>query len=379
MTRTPWRRRIVWGLAGAVTLGSVCATGAVRHLRATSLLLDAIGYDPLGVTRLFTHPLAEERVEVLQVAGRAVRARSYGPRDDDAAPGVVLFHGIHHLGIDEPRFRRMARALAGAGFRVLTPELVELHDYRIEPASTDTIAHSIVAHARATRGKVGAWGISFGGGLLLIAATRPEVREALAYVVTLGAHSDLTRVARYYSGQPVFAPDGTPAVVPPHPYGARVLLHAYVERLFDAQSAPLARRALRLYVEDRFEQARAAARSVGGAARDALLRLLDGDARSLERDLTLISEGEQERWAEVSPHGKVQQLQVPTFLLHGAQDSVIPSLETYHLAAEVPPAVLRRVLVTPVLGHADPNQDLPATAYGALVSFISDILRVAGP
>lgn len=373
------RRPVSWGLAGAVAIGSYCAPGALRQLRAVGVLLGAIGVeDPSGLTRWVMRPVQPGQEQTLELGGRHVRALSYQPVGKRGAPGIVLLHGIHHLGIDEPRFCRMARALAGAGFHVLTPELAELHDYRIEPASIDTIAGCVRLHARATSGKVGAWGISFAGGLLLLAATRPGVQDDLAYAVTVGSHSDLTRVIQYYAGEVVRDPQGAAPLVAPHPYGARVLLHAYVERFFSGASVPLARRALRAYVEDRFEAARRDAAQLPADDRQRLQRLIDGDAGAIAHELKHVAADHAAELAAVSPRGRLRELRTPTFLLHGLEDSVIPSLETRHLADDVPRAALRRVLVTPVLGHADLSQQLPWRVYLELVQFTAAVLAANG-
>ncbi|RYG81504.1 hypothetical protein EON77_07675, partial [bacterium] len=58
-----------------------------------------------------------------------------------AAPraALVLVHGVQYLGIHEPRLVRFARSLASEGVLVVTPELPELADYRIDPRSIDRI------------------------------------------------------------------------------------------------------------------------------------------------------------------------------------------------------------------------------------------------
>src|ERR1700680_3340383 len=53
----------------------------------------------------------------------SVRSRLYVPRGVAHPQGMVLVHGIHHLGIDEPRLMNFARAAASNGFSVLTPEV----------------------------------------------------------------------------------------------------------------------------------------------------------------------------------------------------------------------------------------------------------------
>jgi pimeloyl-ACP methyl ester carboxylesterase len=368
---------VTWGLVGAVALSGFGLPVLARHLRAVGVLLGAIGVaDPSGLTQRFRHPLREREL-VLRFPGCETRARSYAPSDLSDPRGVLLLPGVHHLGVDEPRFRRMARALAGAGFSVLTPELHELSNYRIGPDTIDTIGACAQYHAEQTGGPVGAWGISFGGGLLLLAATRSGSRPPFAYLVSVGAHHDLMRLARYYVGLPVAGPDGKPPNVEPHPYGARVMVHAFVDGLFRPESVAVARQALRFYVEDRFAEARSAGARLAGEDGIRLRRLIDGKKAEIAGDLMRMVDLHKGELEPISPRGQLAALTVPTFLLHGTLDSVIPSLETEYLVREVPAYALRRALVTPVLGHADLSEKLPWRDYLDLVRWTAAVLAVA--
>jgi pimeloyl-ACP methyl ester carboxylesterase len=79
--------------------------------------------------------------------------------------------------------------------------------------------------------------------------------------------------------------------------------------------------------------------------------------------------------AAVSPHEKLSRLRVPVFLLHGADDDVIPPAETLWLARDIPPAELRRVLVSSALHHVDTNLGANWPADLKLVSFMAAVIR----
>src|SRR5579862_9554483 len=107
----------------------------VGRLRAVSLLMRfSEAKVASGVWAVGTRPFVEDDGELVAPSG-PVRVRRYVPEGMPDAPGLVILHGVHRLGIDEPRLIRFARSLAGAGLRVLTPELRELADYRVDPVS----------------------------------------------------------------------------------------------------------------------------------------------------------------------------------------------------------------------------------------------------
>ena len=155
------------------------------------------------------------------VAGAVLSARR--PRRG----ALLLIPGIHSMGIDEPRLhgarerpRRQRRAGDDAG-------AARSERYRITPQSTDVIEDAVAWMARqhdlAPDGRVGIVGISFAGGLSIVAAGRPSIRDKVAYVLSFGGHGDLPRVMRYLAtGEELPAPGVE--THPPHDYGVAVIL-----------------------------------------------------------------------------------------------------------------------------------------------------------
>jgi dienelactone hydrolase len=63
--------------------------------------------------------------------------------------------------------------MASCGIRVLTPELPGIKDYHVSKDSVRTIGESAKWLAAQTGGPVGVMGLSFAGGLALVAAADP--------------------------------------------------------------------------------------------------------------------------------------------------------------------------------------------------------------
>ena len=114
---------------------------------------------------------------------------------------MLLVPGVHAAGVDEPRLVQFARDLASVRHTVLTAELPDLTQYRITPRTTDMIEDAALwlsqQRALAPDGRVGMMGISFAGGLSIVAASRPSLRDRVAFVMSFGGHGDLPRTLRY--------------------------------------------------------------------------------------------------------------------------------------------------------------------------------------
>jgi dienelactone hydrolase len=354
--------------------------GLDRHLRAASLLLrfqapeqPATGFAAYGAVPV----TVEDRS--IAAEGGPIRARLYRPEGVGGAPGLVLVHGVHRQGIDERRLGELARVLASAGVTVLTPEVQALTEYHVDPRSAATIGRAATAlAAEVGRQRVGVMGISFGGGLSLVAAADPALGARIAFVVTVGAHHDLRRVARWYGGEPIFGPGGESPGVEPHPYGAGALIYATLDDFFAPADLPAARAILGLVLAGERDEARARLGELserGRAEMERIFRRREDEALRA-RYLGVMDRREDELLA-ASPAGRLSAFAKPVFLLHGEGDPIVPSTEALWLAAELPEEAVEGRLVTPFLRHAEQAAAPSARDRWALVQFMSEVLAAA--
>jgi len=349
---------------------------ADSHLRAVSVLVRLSKPGATGfLTRFANHPVKEEEGTV-ETAQGTLRYRMYLPVDVAHPPGVVLLHGIHRAGIDEPRLINFGRTLADAGIEVMTPELADLADYRVSPRTIDTIG--LAAQALCTKMKqpaVGVAGVSFAGGLALLAAARPEYRDNIGLVLAVGAHDDMTRVAHFFAANMIEKPDGSSVAFRAHEYGVLVLAYSHLEHFFSPRDVPLARDALHAQLWEQPDAAQKAAlmSRAGRQTFDTLLHHRELLQQTFFREI----DRHRDEMQAVSPHGRIGDLQTRVYLLHGSSDSVIPASETLWLAKEVPPPQLRAVLISPAMNliHVDGQRGVPMMEEWALVDFMAQVLR----
>jgi hypothetical protein len=350
----------------AVTLLFGGAWIAAPYVSAAAFVLDLS-----GSTSQVRHWLP---VRVQEVATRDVpvptrygniAARLYTPRSPDGR-SVIVFPGVHAGGVDEPRLAAFSRRLAGTGVKVLSVPLPELRRYRITPVSTDMIEDAIGwfgdNRALVADGRVDVAGVSFAGGLVLVAAGRPTLAGKVRTIVSLGGYADLPRVMTYLcTGR---LPDGT--MQRPHDYGVMVILLAAIPKLVPADQVELTRDAVLAFLDassfESMDRTRAAAlfadaRRMAAAAPDPARTLL-----TLVNDRNVASVGPQllpyieelGGAAALSP-ARSPATRAAVFLVHGLADNVIPSAESPLLADYLRRSGNERVhwLLTPLLSHAD--------------------------
>src|SRR6185312_15299517 len=140
------RKKLHWKyLIGGFAFLAICfaALNYLRYdLRAYSLLTRFVDPSASGILcDLETRPVSAQELSIPTPSG-FVPARLYLPAGVAHPPGMIVVHGIHHLGFDEPRLMSFARAASGSGYAVLTPEVQALADYHVDAASIATIGES---------------------------------------------------------------------------------------------------------------------------------------------------------------------------------------------------------------------------------------------
>lgn len=343
-------------------------------LRAVGLLLRV--KDPQSrLARLDAEKVTATPFSV--TSGAAIDGRIYRPQGVENPPGIVLVHGVHRLGPDDPRLVRLAEAFAATGLVVFTPRIVPFTEYRLAPEAIAAIGAAASGLRRDVGRPVGVVGISFAGGMALISATDPRFAPDIGFVVALGAHHDLERISIFFATDRILLPAGALKSQESDQYGALVLIYADVERFFDPPDRAGAREAIRLWLGERWDEARAVSKTLSPSAHASLERLFRHEREGVRDRLVTEIYCHAEDLEKVSPRGKLAAIRVPVFLIHGVGDKVIPTSETEWLAREIPPQYLRRVLITPVLSHADLKQDIDVWEYWNGVQFMRDVLVAA--
>lgn len=346
------------------------------HLRAAGLLLRIQDPNQAGIlARISTYTVTESLTEVVTPSGK-IHARLYLPVGVAGAPGMVIVHGVHHLGIEEPRLVRFARAMAASGIRVLTPELAALADYQVDSNSVALIGYSARRLSSDVGQKVGVLGLSFAGGLSLLAASDPKYEPYIRFVISVGAHDDLERVSGFLISNTIARPDGTILQMAAHEYGPLVLIYSHAEDFFPPADLPVAHNALRLLLWEKVDESKKESERLSGPSRQKMEFLYKHDPAALNGEMKQAIARHQAEMSPVSPHRHLGSLHVPVLLLHGAADNVIPPSELLWLQKDVPHEYLINALISPAISHVSMEGEPSLSDKFHLVHFMAQMLQL---
>ena len=318
-----------------------------------------------------------------------VEAQFYRP-EGRARRSVLLIPGVHSMGIAEPRLTALAQDLAGSGIAVMTMALPDLMGYQITARSADVIEDAVAWMAGqpdlAPDGRVGLIGISFAGGLSIVAAGRPSIRDKVAYVVSFGGHGDLGRVLHYLAtGEAVQAPGVV--TIPPHDYGVAVILYAAADRVVPPEQVMGLRAGIGTFLlasqltlvdmkqaNATFAKAREMVKELPEPSATYLTYVNDRNVQALGP--ILVPHLGMQADPAASPERAASVPAAPVFLLHGDEDTVIPAAESVVLGNYLrSKGVDTRVLLSPIITHAELDRSAAAAETWKLVAFWADILN----
>jgi len=391
--------RIIRWLVAAVALAAlVLVVRPYAHGLSFVIRAADMGGAAGRLARLDTVAIATRDIAIPTTRG-AMRARVYEPNRSRRV--ALLTSGLHPSGIDEPRLVRLARQIAASGVAVVTPDIPELSRFEITPAITDAIEESgrwlAVESGLAADHRVALMGISFSGGLSIVAAARPSLAGRVAYVFALGGHDDLPRVLRYLctGREPRPSPkvrlasdagENDTFVLPPHDYGVAVILLSIADRLVPAAQVERLRAGVRQYLwasaldggvdkaraPAEFEAVRAYDRTLPEPSATLLRYVVERDVVHLgARLLPVLGSHGASPWLSVSKSPKPT---APVFLLHGLADNVVPPIESEYLAEDLRGHAPVRLLLSGLISHAEADRPAHADDVVQLAGFWGDLL-----
>jgi dienelactone hydrolase len=379
MPSSPQKSRLLaWALLLVPVLVALLYPVAQNYLRAASLLSRISDPDAKGwIANYDVHPV-DTRDETFEFNGKPTPARMYSPRGVSFAPGIVVVHGMHELGINEPRLVSFARSLAASGFFVMTPQLQGIADYRVEAESAAVIGTAAQVFARQLEvPSVGVLGISFSGGLAVVAATDPQYSSSIAWIATVGAHYDLAHVLHFFATGEAERPDGSFEKLTPHEYGPLIVVLDRPADFFPAEDAAKASEAIKLVLADEGKKSEALTAQMTPAGQEIMQRIYHKQLDSFRQAILGEIEKDREQLAAASPAGRLSFLHAPVLLLHGSDDTVIPPTELLWLQQRVPQEYLDGALVSPAISHVEVEHKANLREQFALVHWMEKLIRLA--
>ena len=270
--------------------------------------------------------------------GLQYQANLYQPGEQPLA-GIVLVPGAAKDGKDDPRLMALATTLSRSRFIVLVPDIPNLRELKVQAQDSQTITaaftYLISLPEFPAEGKAGIGAFSYAVGPAILAALKPEVREKVNFVLSVGGYYDVEQVITFFTTG-YYQNKNEWQFLEPNEYGKWVFVLSNVEHLTDPVD------------QENFIKIAQRKMNYPNADIDDLVTDLTAEASSIlnllqnqntELVVNLISKLPDDIHAELTAlnlsNKDLSQLKARLILLHGTDDNIIPYTESISLANAV--------------------------------------------
>lgn len=306
-------------------------------------------------------PVARTEVEVPKIK---TTVQIFRP-DRKTHATLILVPGLHPRGIHDERFQSFAISCAESGFLVVAPDIIEFRRFQITPNAVELISKLVqalptIVPAESLR-NTGLLGISYGGGPVLVAASRKEVKDKIQFIVCIGGYFNLLHAMEYsVTGK---HRKGWTSPPPAHQWGRMIFALNHLEYLAPPTDAPLLHQILMLHLNLKEQEAKEYEQGLSSHGKEFLNEVLNGLSDSEMHRFRKMLEIHEEVSQDLSPELAISDLSpdLRVYLLHGPGDSLIPSAETEELIDALRKEHHAKMdsLITLSLNHVDPAQKDP--------------------
>ena len=288
-------------------------------------------------------------------------------------PGWVAVGGVSRMGRYHPQLVRFSQALASTGAAVLVPAVPEWRNLEVSPSVIGpTLRGSIDAlreRPEVRPERFGAIGFSFGAPGLAIAASRDELAEDIAGIVLFGGYHSLTRTMEcMLTGRHEW--EGVDYGLSPDPYGRWVVASNHLTSVPGCEDAGDVADALRTLASAASEQRISAWEPYHDPMIEALRSTIPASRRRLFDCFATPTTAPRPDSAEcldiarrlaeacrrndplLEPGESLQDVEVPTQVIHGHGDRLVPFTEAFRLMEGVRGHVRRGATVTRLFNHS---------------------------
>lgn len=283
---------------------------------AVLLLPDVFPSAPIDPLNLVT-PVPRETDSTLPYAAGTINVRIFHPSNAGRHAGVLLLLGAGELPREDLGVR-FAQALARSGVVVMLPESTGLVNEQMSRAEIDGLVQSydlLDSQSDVDPARTGIIGLSAAGGLAIVAAAQPALRDRVRVVTSLGGYYDASALVVDVASRSIDV-DGQIRPWEPEQRTIDVIHNALGS---DDLPAGVSR-----------EQAQAQVQSLPPAAR--------------------------QRLADISPSTYLSEVRAHLYLLHDTDDTFIPFTQTRALARAAPPGVVQRDTEFSIFAHVVPDR-----------------------
>ena len=252
---------------------------------------------------------------------------------------IIIFPGASPFAEKHPGLINLASIIAKLGFQVYIPRVPPLKKLNISEINIDWFAHAykqILCRDEIDPNNVTVTGISYGGSLLLNSSldsrmNNPKPKSLLiygsAYEIDTGLDFLLTGKLNH---------NNKTIHITPNEWGITVILHNYLKNIDVGFDTKAIREVISCRIEDNFEELDKLKNNLNSHDREFINNVLNATYnKEIENIVKKIIYQERDNLQKISPKTFSNKIDNKVFIMHGANDSMVPFTESTKMAKDI--------------------------------------------
>ena len=288
------------------------------------------------------------------------RLRIFKPKKPNKTT-FILFPGASPFAEEHPGMIGLATTIMNLGYNVFIPRIPPLKSLSIKSENVEWFAKAydeIINRNDVDKTNVTIIGISFGGSLLLKATLDERIklnppRSMLMYGSCFDLESGLNFLL---SGE--IEHNGKIAHIPPNDWGLTVLFHNFIKNVDAGFDTSAVQTVLAARVADKLDKMERLKAELNEHDFQFVSSVLTAKCTPQIAEIAKqIIESQKDSLKQVSPSSFCEQIEMKVFIMHGANDSMVPYTESVKLSNSLPN---NKLLISYIYEHKEisTNSDL---------------------
>ena len=254
------------------------------------------------------------------------------------AQSIIIFPGASPYAEAHPGMIMLGNALRNAGYNVFLPRIPNLKNLILVKENVDWFAHcyhELLKH-KTIVGKVIAVGLSYGGANLLKASMHTKIsNNPPKSILSYGTYYSIESALDFFlSGKIIYK--NKQFLIKPHEWGTIVIFYNFFKTLNTQYNQEEITLLLKNRIEDNDKEVEKIKSNLDDDSLELVNNILNG---KINNEIKILIEkmidANKELLEYLSPKNWANEIEIKTFIIHGANDSMVPFTESTLLADNI--------------------------------------------
>jgi len=255
------------------------------------------------------------------------------------AQSIIIFPGASPYAENHPGMIMLANALRNAGYHVFLPRIPNLKNLILVKENVKWFSHcykELLKHEKINNSRPMVAGLSYGGANLLRASMDKEMlNPAPLSILSYGTYYSIdTALDFFISGKISF--NGKVYNITPHEWGPIVMFYNFFNSIEAEHDQETITELLKLRIKDQHDEVDKILSTLNDSDKKLANNILKGKIdKYLKKLIEKMLSSNKELLKYLSPNHWANQIQHKVFILHGANDSMVPFTESTRLSETI--------------------------------------------